>query len=133
MRAPPKCNSWQDADAELSKNAQLTADAIAVLSGGRHVEQQNQQHSSHGDWSIFPKLTVQYAFRQELTFCGLKRYITVGQLRELVAAQLFLPASCVSLEVGGERLVFNAITLEDALDSKTKLTTVRLIDLPFSS
>ena len=72
-------------------------------------------------WCTFPKLTVRYAFGRRLTFCGLKRYITVGQLRELVAAQLYLPAACVGLEIGEYQLLINSMTLEDALEGRIAL------------
>ena len=81
MTSSPDWDDEDDGDAQLTREAQMTADALAVLSGNRTSGVLDKQQKS-GQWSIFPRLTVRYAFRRKLTFCGLKRYITVGQLRE---------------------------------------------------
>lgn len=81
----------------------------------------NLKADSEQDWSSFHRVTVTYAFGKRLTFSGLKRYLTIGQLRELVAAQLLLPADFVGLQCEGEQLLINSMTLEDAMQGRTSL------------
>ena len=69
----------------------------------------NLKADSEQDWSSFHHVTVTYAFGKRLTFSGLKRYLTIGQLRELVAAQLLLPADFVGLQCEGEQLLINSM------------------------
>ena len=82
----------------------------------------------HINWSIFPKLTVSFAFMRRLTFRNMKRYVTVGQLRELVAQELMLPTISVHLKNSfGAPLLLNSMTLEDALEGSTQIRMVRAL------
>ena len=80
------------------------------------------------NWSIFPKLTVSFAFMRRLTFRNMKSYVTVGQLRELVAQELMLPTISVHLKNSfGAPLLLNSMTLEDALEGSTQIRMVRAL------
>ena len=68
---------------------------------------------------------MKFAFLRRLTFCNVKRYTTVGQLRELVAQELMLPSPCVGLHADGNALSLNALLLEDALGDVRTLHMVR--------
>ena len=92
---------------------------ISLLAHSEYRKSVAQSTRPPAGWCTFARLTVRYAFGRSLTFCGLKRYITVGQLRELVASRLFLPPGCVGLEKDGQQLLINSMTLEDALEAQT--------------
>ena len=105
---------------KLSSTAQ--SDAVkAMVAGGKAVDKRR----AHINWSIYEKITVSFAFTRKLTFLGLKRYISIGQLRELIAQELLLPSTNVALEVDGRQLLVNSMTLEDALGQSTNLHMVR--------
>ena len=89
------------------------------------AKQQNGRREGYIDWSIYPSLTVKFAFLRRLTFRDVKRYTTVGQLRELVAQELMLPSPCVGLHADGNALSLNALLLEDALGDVRTLHMVR--------
>ena len=95
------------------------AAVVAIAGGG------GERKRAHVNWSIYEKITVSFAFTRKLTFLGLKRYISIGQLRELVAQELLLPSTNVALEVDGRFLLVNSMTLEDALGTSTNLHMVR--------
>lgn len=88
------------------------------------------QNPEHRDWSIFEQLTVRFAFGRKLTFRGMKRYVTVGQLRELVAQELLLPAAHVALRNAEDQLASDAMLLEDALGDYVDFHMVRCRNFP---
>lgn len=79
----------------------------------------------HRDWSVFPMVTVNFAFGRKLTFVGMKRYVTVGQLRELVATELYLPSTYVALANDGAPMLTNAMLLEDIFGAECNVYMVR--------
>lgn len=90
--------------------------ALGMEPDGKHATMAvSPLRRAHIDWSIYDKVTVSFAFMRQLTFHGMKRYVTIGQFRELVAQELLLPSTHVALEIDGLQLLVNTITLEDAL------------------
>lgn len=56
----------------------------------------------HVNWSTYPQVTVNAGFRRPFCLLNLKRYLTVGELRGVVARELGLSSNSVTLYAGSE-------------------------------
>ena len=78
----------------------------------------------HRDWSSFDLLSVSFAFARRISLRHVKRYVTVGHVRELMGEIFHLQTAFVGLHIGSRPLLVNSTTLEDALEGSTALQMV---------